>query len=89
MQPDAIRTLCVRGMRRSINGCGRCPPEAAPGSVRAFPTAGDLVTETFDHDGGRQIVVYRRRICPRRLCSPVEGISQWVSTSGLPMYLPR
>ena len=30
----------------------------APELLRKDPIAGDLVTETFEHDGGRQVTVY-------------------------------
>jgi hypothetical protein len=33
-------------------------PEALPESPRADPIAGELVTETLDYDGGRQVTVY-------------------------------
>ena len=33
-------------------------PLATPGSPRAGPAAGELVTETLDYDGGRQVTVY-------------------------------
>ena len=32
---------------------------------------GELVTETFEYDGGRQVTVYVPRIRRRRSCSPV------------------
>ena len=32
--------------------------------------AGELITETFGYDGGRQVTVYRP-IRPRQSCSPV------------------
>src|SRR5438874_4000742 len=33
-------------------------PEAPPEPARADPIAGELVTETFEYDGGRQVTVY-------------------------------
>jgi enterochelin esterase-like enzyme len=33
-------------------------PEAPPKPARADPIAGELVTETFEYDGGRQVTVY-------------------------------
>ena len=33
-------------------------PEALPEPPRADPIAGELVTETFDYDGGRRVTVY-------------------------------
>jgi enterochelin esterase-like enzyme len=33
-------------------------PEVVPEPARADPIAGELVTETFDYDGGRQVTVY-------------------------------
>jgi hypothetical protein len=35
--------------------------------------AGEVVTETFEYDRGRQVTVYVRRIGPRRWCSPVTA----------------
>ena len=40
--------------------------------VATMPSiAGQLVTEAFEYDGGRQVTVYVRRIRRRRSCSPV------------------
>jgi hypothetical protein len=33
-------------------------PELPPEPARADPIAGELVTETFEYDGGRQVTVY-------------------------------
>ena len=37
---------------------GACGAKAVPQSPRADPVAGELVTETFDYDGGRRVTVY-------------------------------
>jgi enterochelin esterase-like enzyme len=41
---------------RAAAGSGR--PEAPSEPARAEPIAGELVTETFDYDGGRDVTVY-------------------------------
>ena len=46
-------------------------PEAPPEPARADPIAGELVTETFEYDGGRDVTVYVPRVRPRQSCSPV------------------
>ena len=46
-------------------------PEEPPEPPRADPMAGELVTETFEYDGGRQVRCTSRRIRPRPSCSPV------------------
>jgi enterochelin esterase-like enzyme len=46
---------------------------------RADPTAGELVTETFDYDGGRQVTVYVPPDPPEAIVFAGDGqlISQW------------
>src|ERR1700748_274146 len=41
-----------------LPGAGPHDSEAAPDPVRVDPIAGQLVTETFDYDGGRPVTVY-------------------------------
>jgi len=54
-------------------------PEAAPGPARADPIAGELVTETFEYDGGRQVTVYVPPDPPEAVVFAGDGqlISQW------------
>src|SRR5882757_1960713 len=54
-------------------------PEAAPGPARADPIAGELVTETFEYDGGRQVTVYVPPEPPEAVVFAGDGqlISQW------------
>ena len=51
------------------------PPEP----VRTDPIAGELVTETFDYDGGRQVTVYLPPDPPEAVVFAGDGqeISQW------------
>ena len=56
------------------------------------PTAGQLVTETFDYDGGRQVTVYVPPAPPSPSSSPVTagGISRgWARSSRPPTHRPR
>jgi enterochelin esterase-like enzyme len=54
-------------------------PEALPESPRANPIAGELVTETLDYDGGRQVTVYVPPDPPEAVvfAGDGQGISQW------------
>jgi enterochelin esterase-like enzyme len=54
-------------------------PEAPPEPARADPIAGDLVTETFAYDGGRQVTVYVPQDPPEAVVFAGDGqlISQW------------
>lgn len=54
-------------------------PEAPPGLACADPTAGELVTEVFEYDGGRQVTVYVPPDPPRAVVFAGDGqlISQW------------
>jgi enterochelin esterase-like enzyme len=54
-------------------------PEAAPEPARADPIAGELVTETFEYDGGRQVTVYVPPDPPEAVVFAGDGqlISQW------------
>jgi enterochelin esterase-like enzyme len=51
----------------------------APEPARADPVAGELVTGTFDHDGGRQVTVYVPPDPPEAVVFAGDGqlISQW------------
>jgi enterochelin esterase-like enzyme len=53
--------------------------EAAPEPARADPIAGELVTETFEYDGGRQATVYVPPDPPEAVVFAGDGqlISQW------------
>ena len=53
--------------------------ESAPEPARADPIAGELVTETFDYDGGRQVTVYVPPDPPEAVVFAGDGqlISQW------------
>jgi enterochelin esterase-like enzyme len=50
-----------------------------PEPARADPVAGELVTETFDYDGGRQVTVYVPPDLPEAVVFAGDGqlISQW------------
>lgn len=54
-------------------------PEIVPGPARADPIAGDLVTKTFEYDGGRQVTVYVPPDPPEAVVFAGDGqlISQW------------
>ena len=54
-------------------------PEEPPEPPRADPIAGNLVTETFEYDGGRQVTVYVPPDPPEALvfAGDGQGISQW------------
>ena len=54
-------------------------PKARPQSPSSVPTAGEFVTETFDHDGGRQVTVYVPPDPPEAVVYAGDGqrISQW------------
>ena len=54
-------------------------PEPAPEPARADPIAGELVTETFEYDGGRQVTVYVPPDPPEAVVFAGDGqlISQW------------
>lgn len=53
--------------------------EAAPQPARADRLAGELVTETFEYDGGRQVTVYLPPDPPQAVVFAGDGqlISQW------------
>jgi len=57
----------------------RAVPRVAPGPARADPIAGELVTETFEYDGGRQVTVYVPPDPPEAVVFAGDGqlISQW------------
>lgn len=54
-------------------------PEAPPEPARADPIAGELVTETFEYDGGRRVTVYVPPDLPEAVVFAGDGqlISQW------------
>ena len=54
-------------------------PEAVPEPARADPIAGDLVTETFEYDDGRQVTAYVPPEPPEAIVFAGDGqlISQW------------
>ena len=54
-------------------------PEALPEPARADPIAGELVTETFEYDGGRQVTVYVPPDPPEAVVFAGDGqrISKW------------
>jgi len=64
-------------------------PEPPPRALRADPIVGELVTETLDYDGGRQVTVY---VPPDSAQAVVfagdgQGISQWgglLEAAGVP-----
>jgi enterochelin esterase-like enzyme len=58
-------------------GAGRLEPPPEP--PRADPIAGELVTETLDYDGGRQVTVYVPPAPPQAIvfAGDGQGISQW------------
>jgi hypothetical protein len=58
---------------------GRGGPEALPEPARVAPIAGELVTETFDYDGGRHVTVYVPPNPPDAVvfAGDGQGISAW------------
>jgi pimeloyl-ACP methyl ester carboxylesterase len=54
-------------------------PKAPPEPARADPIAGELVTATFQYDGGRQVTVYVPPNPPEAVvfAGDGQGISQW------------
>jgi hypothetical protein len=54
-------------------------PKPPPESVHADPIAGELVTESLDYDGGRQVTVYVPSSPPEAIVFAGDGqlISQW------------
>ena len=48
-------------------------PGAVPGAPRAGPIAGELVTETLDYDGGRQVTVYVPPDPPEAIVFAADG----------------
>ena len=54
-------------------------PRPLPEPPRADPIAGELVTETLDYDGGRQVTVYVPPDPPEAVvfAGDGQGISQW------------
>jgi enterochelin esterase-like enzyme len=58
---------------------GAAAPEPPPEAPRADPIAGELVSETLDYDGGRQVTVYVPPDPPEAVvyAGDGQGISQW------------
>jgi len=58
---------------------GAGSPKSPPKSSRAHPIAGELVSETFDYDAGRQVTVYVPPDPPEAVVFAADGqrISQW------------
>jgi enterochelin esterase-like enzyme len=58
---------------------GARDPDALPESASFDPIAGELVTETFDYDGGRQVTVYVPPGVPEAIVFAADGqlISRW------------
>jgi enterochelin esterase-like enzyme len=58
---------------------GASGPEAPPERARADSIAGELVTEMFDYDGGRQVTVYVPPDAPEAVVFAGDGqlISRW------------
>src|SRR5947209_6799485 len=70
-------------------GGGTGGSEAPPESPCADPIAGQLVTETLDFDGGRQVTVYVPLYPPGAVVFAADGqeISQWgglLEAAGVP-----
>ena len=61
------------------SAAGQRGPEPPPEPARADPMAGELVTETFEYDGGRQVTVYVPPDAPEAVvfAGDGQGISQW------------
>jgi pimeloyl-ACP methyl ester carboxylesterase len=64
-------------------------PVALPEPPRADPIAGELVTETFDYDGGRRVTVYVPPDPPEAVvfAGDGQGISRWggvLEAAGVP-----
>ena len=69
----SIIVLCNKGTR--VNESSHAPPDP----LEAGPITGDLVTETFDYDGGRQVTVYVPPHQPEAIVFAADGelIAQW------------
>ena len=64
-------------------------PEPPPEPARADPMAGELVTETFAYDGGRQVTVYVPPVPPEAVvfAGDGQGIAPWgacLEAAGVP-----
>src|SRR5690242_910800 len=80
--PRAIEVTVLEGRGpamddRTAGGAG--DPGARPESPRAGPAAGELVTETLDYDGGRQVTVYVPPDPPRAVvfAGDGQGVPRW------------
>ena len=83
-RPNVWRALDAVGSvgetaRMTLPADGAGGPEALPEPSRADPIAGELVTETFEYDGGRQVTVYVPPDPPEAVVFAGDGqlISQW------------
>ena len=70
-------------------GVGAGGDHVAPEPARADPIAGELVTETFEYDGGRQVTVYLPPDPPEAVVFAGDGqlISHWggyLEAAGVP-----
>jgi enterochelin esterase-like enzyme len=75
---------------RTAGGAGG--PGARPGSPRAAPAAGELVTETLDYDGGRQVTVYVPPDPPQAVVFAGDGqrVPRWggaLEAAGVPSVM--
>ncbi|HEX3918364.1 MAG TPA: hypothetical protein VHW60_13585, partial [Caulobacteraceae bacterium] len=77
---------CVFATQRNLqrvllSGRGRhmAPVGHDPGAGKMSSTEGELVTESFDYDGGRQVTVYRPKDPPRAIVFAGDGalIASW------------
>jgi enterochelin esterase-like enzyme len=86
----AVSTLEERSpIMDDQTAAGAGGPEAPPESPRANPIAGELVTETLDYDGGRQVTVYVPLNPPGAVVFAADGqeISRWggfLEAAGVP-----
>ena len=78
LRDDALYRLEVRPWMTK-QPAAQAVPKAPPEPARADPIAGELVTETFEYDGGRQVTVYVPPDPPEAVVFAGDGqlISQW------------
>jgi hypothetical protein len=53
-----VPTVKDQGATLDNQAAGLGGPEIPPGTARAAPIAGELVTQTLEYDGGRDVTVY-------------------------------
>src|SRR5215471_2829836 len=71
---------CHRRLRVTVGrGCCCQPSQDRDSTMHDQPAAGEVVTETFDYDGGRQVTVYVPADPPEAVVFAGDGqlISQW------------